>query len=160
MLQGTLIMKQSGFTLIELMIVVAILAIIAAVAIPAYSDYATRARRADAKNALLAIEILQEKWRANNVSYGLLPDLYPNGTHPNQWPTLKYVSPDRHYNLDVSVTAASGAIPSSYTATATTAATANDSAKTTQIDPECGDFVITDTGVSATDTHLTRCWNR
>lgn len=39
-----MIRKQSGFTLIELMIVIAILAILMAIAIPAYQDYSTRAK--------------------------------------------------------------------------------------------------------------------
>lgn len=58
-----------GFTLIELMIVVAVIAILAAIALPAYDQYIKRARRADAKEALVRLQIAQEKWRTNNTTY-------------------------------------------------------------------------------------------
>ena len=64
-----------GFTLIELMIVVAIVAILAAVAYPSYLDSIRTARRADALNALLTLQNLQEKYRANNTTYGAAADI-------------------------------------------------------------------------------------
>ncbi|MCV3285101.1 MULTISPECIES: pilin [Aeromonas] len=45
-------MKQSGFTLIELMIVVAIVAILAAVALPAYQNYTKKAKATELTSAI------------------------------------------------------------------------------------------------------------
>lgn len=61
--------KTLGFTLIELMIVVAIVAILATVAYPAYDRYLIRAQRADAHDALLQVQLAQERWRSNNPEY-------------------------------------------------------------------------------------------
>jgi type IV pilus assembly protein PilE len=60
---------KKGFTLIELMIVVAVIAIIAAIAYPAYQDYVREARRAEAKSDLLAISQDLAKYRVTNPSY-------------------------------------------------------------------------------------------
>ena len=59
----------SGFTLIELMIVVAIVGILGAVAYPSYQQYAQDARRTDAMGALLQMSGEQEKWYLANGTY-------------------------------------------------------------------------------------------
>lgn len=58
-----------GFTLIELMIVVAVIAIIAAIAIPSYSEYVLKGRRADATRFAGEMQLALEHWRAENPSY-------------------------------------------------------------------------------------------
>ncbi len=53
---------NQGFTLIELMIVVAVMAVILAIAVPSYQEYVRRANRTEAKNLLLRIAAEQEKF--------------------------------------------------------------------------------------------------
>ena len=61
--------RQRGFTLIELMIVVAIVAIIASVAYPSYQAQVLKTRRADAHASLTDISARQERHMAQNNTY-------------------------------------------------------------------------------------------
>jgi type IV pilus assembly protein PilA len=62
--------KQSqGFTLIELMIVVAIIGILAAIAIPNFMSYQCKAKQSEAKGALGNIRTMQEAYFAEHTTY-------------------------------------------------------------------------------------------
>ena len=61
---------QKGFTLIELMIVVAIVGILAAVALPAYQDYTVRAKVTE---VILALEVPKTTITEYHQSFGTLP---------------------------------------------------------------------------------------
>lgn len=74
--------KNLGFSLIELMVVLAIVGVLASIAVPGYRNYLLRSHRAEAKAELLAIAAAQEKFYLQSNTYAtnaLLDDAPPTG---------------------------------------------------------------------------------
>src|SRR5438445_5339063 len=90
--KGVSMQRQSGFTLIELMVTVAIIAILAGIAVPSYTSYIVRGKLTEAHSNLLAMRTKMELYFQDNRSYvgacapGTVAPLAP-GTPPG---TLKY----------------------------------------------------------------------
>lgn len=80
-----------GFTLIEVMVVLAIVAILAALAWPSFKNAMSKSRRSDAIAALANITQSQERWRANNPRFQDDLTLLIGATNG--------VSPAGHYDL-------------------------------------------------------------
>jgi type IV pilus assembly protein PilE len=90
--------QGGGFTLIELMMVLAITGILASLALPFYQAHIRQARRLDAQAGLQRIQMEQSRWRAYHDNYTTqLADL---GLQSN--------SPQNHYQLSITEASAEG----------------------------------------------------
>lgn len=146
---------QKGFTLIELMIVVVIISILASIAVPAYQDSVKKSRRADAKAALSAAVLAQEKWFFQFSGYtNDVDDIGGDGSD-------NLLSPEGYYQVTLNMNSGTGSCVGGgsvkfncYTLTATPVAggpQADDTACTT--------LSITHLGFkSATGTDAASCW--
>lgn len=136
--------QQGGFTLIELMIVVAVIGILSAIAYPSYAEYIRRGHRAEARAGLLQAQ----QWLERAAT--------ATGTYPAAaaFPaTLKKVPNDR-YDLTY---APAGNPVATFTLTATP--------KGAQTGDKCGNYTLTNTGlrgakgVTSGDI-VTECWGK
>ena len=143
--------RQSGFTLIEAMIVVAILAIISVIAVQYYDEQKQRGYRTDAINAIQRVAQLQERNRTVNGIYDTLANIGASTT-----------SDEGKYNITMTPENPSDTFPANtYTITAT--------AQGSQFnDVDCRSFSLTHTGIrsstnsggTTTTGAASRCWPR
>lgn len=61
--------KQNGFTIVEVLVVIAIIGILSAVALPAYTEYVVRGKLTEAHSILLAMRAQAEQWFQDNRTY-------------------------------------------------------------------------------------------
>lgn len=134
---------QLGFTLIELMIVVAIVGILSAVAYPSYTEYVRRGHRADARAGLLQAQ----QWLERAAT--------ATGAYPTALPATLTWANDSTKRYTISI--GGPATTSTFTLTATP--------KGAQVGDKCGNFTVTHTGLRGakgvtTGDIVTECWSK
>ena len=136
--------NSNGFTLIEVMIVVAILGILAAVALPSYNSYIERGHRSSAKAALLEAAQFMERYRTTNFNYVDATDAAP------ALPAVVSTAPREGVKkYDIAVSAAD---KTSFTLTATPAG---------WTDATCGNLTLNNLGIKGqTIGDAATCWNK
>lgn len=93
---------NQGFTLIEVMIVVAIVGIIAAVAYPSYQEHVKSARRAEAQSALMGLAAAMERhFTANNSYKGVGAGGGDTGAPSIYYDQVPEVGGNPYYNLTI-----------------------------------------------------------
>lgn len=135
--------RENGFTLIELMIVVAIIGIVMAIALPSYRESVLRGQRAEAITALMEAQQFMERYYAANNRYSTNAD----GTGVPALPArlVNVPATGTHHVVSVVVTA------STYTLTATAS----------NEDDRCDSLTLNNTGqkgVAGVDVTVAQCW--
>lgn len=147
-------LQTDGFTLIELMVVVAIAAILASIALPSYQESVRKARRAEARSALMQLMQQQERYYTLHTKYVAFSRTSSNSDAQQfKWYSGSTAG-DSAY--EISGEACNGDTLSNCIKLVATSGTAN--VKATSKDEGCLTLTLTSTGVKGATGKATNCW--
>lgn len=134
-------MIKSGFTLVEMLIVIAIVAILAGIAYPSYMQYVLKSKRTEAQSTLIDIANRQEMYYLDHHQYAtnLSTDL---GFSANP-----FITENGYYRIETSSAKATADFTLTATAISTQAA-----------DSECATLSITHNSTKSSSSGSDACW--
>ena len=145
---------RQGFTLIELMIVLAVAAILAAIAYPSYQESVRKTRRAEGRTALMQLMQQQERFYSQHTRYIAFSSASTDANEKR----FKWYSADSAASSSYEISAAACSDDVIQNCVALTAKPGTEKVNKGYKDPACGELTLTSTGIKKASGTAALCW--